>query len=135
MPYDESDAEDVEVEIVSEFTPGGHEHDEPDWKRLFAILVVLGILTVITSIGVLQLFNWQARAVEEETTSEVSQALIDYEAQMQQVTTGYAAIDRAAGKYRVPVDQAARLVLQDPARLKAGPPPPDFKHPDDEAAN
>lgn len=106
---------------------GGHEIDRMPNTRLFNLLFGLSGLTLLSGIGVVQLFNLQVEAIENQRASVGSFRRNEYEAEMAAVRTGsgtvkVAELDDAATintRNYMPVAAARKAVLDDPNRLKA----------------
>ena len=108
----------------------GHGHkaniaNEPDsipTGPLVAWSVALLVVVVISSIGLRQI-NLRGTLDEMRAkSSAVSPGLTQREAGERQLTE-YAAVDVKAGRYRIPVDEAMRMIVADPKLLKAIPDP------------
>ncbi|TNF37489.1 MAG: hypothetical protein EP329_03030 [Deltaproteobacteria bacterium] len=127
----------AELNIVSEYTDGGHEIDRPPAITLFGFLVAMGVIIVISAIFVFQLFasqsdDEQAKLGSEPIAKQVAQAERDA-----MFKTTYGIVTDAEGQqtgYRMPIDVAKKLVLEQPARFAPAPPPIGWVHPDDAVA-
>ena len=108
---------------------GGHEIDSMPNRRLFNLLFGLSALTLLCCIGLIQVFNSQAAKIAEERAQEGSFLLRDYQQEMDEVGGSYAPAE--GGKFRIPHEKAKQLVVSDPSRLQAFPPPEGWVHPDD----
>jgi hypothetical protein len=120
---------------------GGHEIDRMPNARLFNLLFGLSALTLVAGIGVVQLFNIQVEALEDSRAQQGSFRLAGYIEEMQQTKTGSGKFevseldDKATvnTRYYMPLANARKAVLDDPARLKAFGKYPGWKSADDQA--
>jgi hypothetical protein len=104
---------------------GAHEIDKMPYARLFNLLVGLSVLTLLSCIGVIQIFNLQVRQITEEYALEGQKAsmLTDYRADAAQVGGGYGRFEfelegKAEERFFVPVQAAKKQVLDDPKLLQ-----------------
>jgi len=123
---------DGDIELVSQWTDGGHEVDAPMARGLFIVTSILIILTIASGIGVSQLFQANSRTMIEDNAAKPYAGLVSYKEEMTAATSTYSQDEKDKTKYRVPVTRAIELLSKSPARLRAASPPPDFVHPDDE---
>lgn len=68
---------------------GGHEIDKMPNGRLFNLLGGLSALTLLSCIGVVQLFNLQVRGIEDERNSRVSYRLTEYREEQAKLRDSY----------------------------------------------
>ncbi len=131
------------VDVMEHHAPGlahggvaaGHELDTPPNRRLFNLLVGLSIAIMGACIALVQMFNRQAETIEEGRF-DTQVVLGEHRKQMEQLATSYGPADNAdKGKvyHRMPLAKAKELVLEDPTKLEAAPPPAGWIHPDDVA--
>lgn len=120
---------------------GGHEIDAPPTRELFNIVWGLGLLTLLSLVTCVQLFNNQAREIGADRGKEGSYVLADYRKDAETRTRGSGqdsvtdATGKVVGKYNyIPLASARELVLGKPEKLGAFAPPPGWIHPDDVAA-
>ena len=107
----------------------GHEIDAMPSGRLMNLLVTFTVITVMASIGVIQVFFGQREGIIMERAKQGSYLYKRYADEMKEIAEG--AGPTADGKFFVSHDKARELVLADPNRLKAAAPPPGWIHPDD----
>lgn len=135
--HDKQSDDAVERPIVSEFTDGGHEIDRPPAMTLFGFLAAMGVIIVVSAIGVYQLFVSQSdKEASELATRPVTQR-VEQEVRDDMYMTTYGVITDEEGAvtgYRMPIEKARQLVLEQPARFAPAPPPAGWTHPDDAAA-
>ncbi|MFO0748811.1 MAG: hypothetical protein U1F43_24570 [Myxococcota bacterium] len=119
--------------LVASFTDGGHEIDHTPNRNLFGFLIVLSVLLVLTAAGVYQLFVSKADADIEKAANQPSKQLVAQAARDADFHEHWGKVTREGQVvgYRMPIPEAARLVLANPARFAAAPPPADWVHPDD----
>jgi len=115
--------------------PGGHEVDQMPNGRLFKLLVGLSALTLVASIGVIQLFNLQVRGIEDERDAKPAVRLGEYRTKQAEFRKNFGrvlfldddgiALD-AGGKgphesvlLRMPMDDAKAAVLKDSKKFAA----------------
>jgi hypothetical protein len=104
---------------------GGHEIDKLPSVRLFNLLFGLSFLTLLASIGVVQLFNLQVEDIQDSRASVGSYRLDEYTQQVQQLLSGYGQVtvteDGGAEtpRYHIPVDEARKKLLENPELLGA----------------
>lgn len=124
--------------------PGGHEIDKMPNARLFNLLIGLSLLTLLSAIGVIQLFNQQMRVITEERDSKVSFRLQSYNDEMSKLATTWGRVhftENEAGEdgkdkqiktrvVRMPLADAKKQVLDDPKSMKAAPRYKGWKNPD-----
>ena len=124
--------------------PGGHEIDKMPNARLFNLLIGLSLLTLLSAIGVIQLFNQQVRVIKEERDSKVSFRLKAYHDEMSKLTTTWGRVrftETEAGadgkdvqiqtrRVRMPLADAKKKVLDDAKAMKALPRYPGWMNPD-----
>jgi hypothetical protein len=120
---------------------GGHEIDTPPTRELFNIVWGLGLLTLLSLITCVQLFNDQAKDIASERGKSGSDLLADYRKDMETRTRGAGedTITDASGKIvarynYIPLASARDLILAKPEKLGAFAPPPGWIHPDDVAS-
>jgi hypothetical protein len=120
---------------------GGHEIDAPPTRELFNIVWGLGLLTLLSLVTCVQLFNNQAREIGADRGKEGSYVLADYRKDAETRTRGSGqdtitdATGKVVGKYNyIPLASARELILGKPEKLGAFAPPPGWIHPDDVAA-
>ncbi|RMG98028.1 MAG: hypothetical protein D6705_07105 [Deltaproteobacteria bacterium] len=109
---------------------GGHELDVMPNRRLFNLLTSLSALTLIACIGLVAFFYRQAETLFVERAKEGSFLLRQYQEEMREVAEGYGPTGDGS-HFFVPHEKAKELVLSDPSRFRAAPPPPGWIHPDD----
>lgn len=120
---------------------GGHEIDRMPNARLFRLLFGLSGLTLLASIGVIQLFNIQVDALEQSRAQQGSFRLAAYTEEMTKAKTSAGEVkvseldDKATvnTRYFVPLASAKKQVLDDPKRLVAFGLYPGWKTSDDQA--
>jgi hypothetical protein len=120
---------------------GGHEIDAPPTRELFNIVWGLGLLTLLSLVTCVQLFNNQAREIGADRGKEGSYVLADYRKDAETRTRGSGqdsvtdATGKVVAKYNyIPLASARELILGKPEKLGAFAPPPGWIHPDDVAA-
>lgn len=119
----------------------GHEIDRMPNGRLFNLLFGLSGLTLLSAIGVIQLFNIQVDALEQSRAQQGSFRLAAYTDEMNKAKTSSGEIkineldDRATvnTRYFVPLATARKQVLDDPKKLAAFGQYPGWKTSDDQA--
>lgn len=120
---------------------GGHEIDRMPNARLFNLLFGLSGLTLLSAIGVIQLFNIQVDALEESRAEQGSFRLASYVEEMQAIKNGSGKVtvneldDKATvnTRYFMPLANAKKAVLDDPNKLKAFGAYPGWKTSDEQA--
>lgn len=95
---------------------GGHEIDNTPNGRLFGYLVAAGVVTLVSSLGVVQMFHAQHDAIRAERAKGTPFIRAEYEAQV---------APRLAG-----VEGSLSEVAAKPALLGSGPRPADYQDPD-----
>jgi hypothetical protein len=115
---------------------GGHEIDKMPYGRLFNLLVGLSALTLLACIGVIQMFNIQARSIAEEHDSlenkENYSSYRDYREESAAIAAGYGVFEFEVSvpgqdelveetRYYVPLTAAKKAVIDD-AKLLDGTP-------------
>lgn len=119
----------------------GHEIDRMPNARLFNLLFGLSGLTLLSAIGVIQLFNIQVDALEQSRAQQGSFRLAAYTEEMNKAKTSSGEIkineldDKATvnTRYFVPLATARKQVLDDPKKLSAFGQYPGWKTSDDQA--
>jgi hypothetical protein len=103
---------------------GAHEIDKMPYARLFNLLVGLSALTLLSCIGVIQIFNLQVRQIVEDYAAEGQKdsALTDYRGEAAQVAAGYGRFEfelegKTEERFYVPLTAAKKQVLEDPKLL------------------
>jgi len=109
---------------------GGHELDVMPNRRLFNLLTSLTALTLMACIGLVAFFYRQADTLRVERAQEGSFLAKQYREEVREVAEGYGPTGDGQ-HFFVPHEKAKELVLSDPSRFKAAPPPPGWIHPDD----
>ena len=106
---------------------GAHEIDKMPYARLFNLLVGLSALTLLSCIGVIQIFNLQVREIIDEYAAEGEKdsALTEYRTQSGQVAAGYGRYDfelegKTEQRFYVPMATARKQVLEDAKLLDGG---------------
>jgi hypothetical protein len=119
--------------LVANYTSGGHEVDYTPNRNLMAFLLIMLVLMIASAVGVYQLFVSHTEAQLSEAASAPATQLLEQRERERDIATSYGQVEREGQivSYRVPYAEAKRMVLGDPARFEAAPPPPDWKHPDD----
>lgn len=124
-----------QAKLVSQYTSGGHEIDHTPNKNLFGFLAALVVILLLTAAGVFQLFVSHADGDLERAANKPSAEMLAMHKRDSEIADHWGKVSRE-GKvvgYRMPVPEAARLVVANPARFAAAPPPADWVHPDDAA--
>jgi hypothetical protein len=106
---------------------GGHEVDKMPNARLFNLLFGLSFLVLLSSIGVIQLFNMQVKGIEQSRAQQVSFRLLEYRDEMSKVLGSHGSItvldeggvERPA--HHMPIAEARRRVLENPELLGGAP--------------
>jgi hypothetical protein len=106
---------------------GGHEVDKLPNARLFNLLFGLSFLVLLSSIGVIQLFNMQVKGIEQSRAKQVSFRLLEYRDEMSKLQGSHGSItvldeggvERPA--HHMPVAEARRRVLENPELLGGAP--------------
>jgi hypothetical protein len=106
---------------------GGHEIDKLPNARLFNLLFGLSALVLLSSIGVVQLFNLQVRSIEEKRAQQISFRLQEYrdatstllESHGTVTVVDEGGVERVA--HHMPVADVRRGVLENPELLGAAP--------------
>jgi hypothetical protein len=119
----------------------GHEIDRMPNARLFNLLFGLSGLTLLSAIGVIQLFNIQVDALEQSRAQQGSFRLAAYTDEMNKAKTSAGEIkineldDKATvnTRYFVPLANARKQMLDDPKKLAAFGQYPGWKTSDDQA--
>lgn len=121
------------LRLTSGFTPGGHEVDATPNRNLIAFLAVMGVLIVLASIGVYELFVAHTGEQLSEAASVPAPVLVEQNARDKEFATtwGKVVVDGKDAGWRMPFAEAKRLVLADPARFAPAPAPAGWMHPDD----
>ncbi|MEX1367277.1 MAG: hypothetical protein AB1Z98_29390 [Nannocystaceae bacterium] len=128
---------------------GAHEVDKMPSGRLFNLLFGLSALTLVACIGVVQLFNRQVDSIEGARHKKVSFQLSEYRQEMDGLTDQWGVVlfkdDDGVAKgeggkgphedrrYFMPLEEAKKRVLEEPAKLKAQRPYRGWKNPDPNA--
>ena len=120
---------------------GGHEIDRMPNARLFNLLFGLSALTLLSCIGVIQLFNMQVDALEHTRADQGSFRIHEYTDEMNKQKSGWGKVEikelddknTTNVRYYMPVASAKKAVLDDPNLLKAMAPPQGWKTADDRA--
>ncbi len=110
----------------------GHEVDAIPAGRLINLLVFFASIAVLSCIVLIQVFNGQRDGIGAQRAKAGSYRYKRYTDEMNEVVEG--AGPTADGKFFVSHGKAKELVLADPSRLRAAPPPAGWVHPDDVAA-
>ena len=106
---------------------GGHEIDKLPNARLFNLLFGLSALVLVSSIGVVQLFNMQVAGIEKARAKQISFRLQEYRDEMNRVQSswGQATVLEENGQqtvlHHMPLAEARQRVLQKPELLGAAP--------------
>jgi hypothetical protein len=115
----------------------GHEVDNMPSGRLFNLLFGLSALTLLASIGVVQLFYQQVDAIRDGRDAKLSFQLAEYRAEMEELKGGRVvemtdddeipATEGGRGpvdarRNQMPLTEARKRVLEQPQLLKAGRP-------------
>ncbi len=121
------------LRLVSAYTDGGHEIDSTPNTNLFVFLGVMIVLMVGASIGVYQLF---VAHTDNQLSQVASVQAVDLREKIERdlttlTTWGKYERDGKLVSYRMPIDEAKKRVLANPALFVPAPPPPDWVHPDD----
>jgi len=122
--------------LVSNFTPGGHEIDDPPSKALFGWLGITLVFLVLSSFGVYQLFVSDAATHARHAAKNPPIELVNQAARDAERYTTYGIVRDVEGKaigFRMPIREARSLVLAEPTRFTAAAPPEGWVHPDDPA--
>lgn len=123
---------DFEPKLVDRWSSGGHEIDAPIARPLFILTGVMLVLTVLSGIGVSQLFQANSADMIEAGASQPYDVLVKHRETMGATLSNYSQDATDKKRFRVPVTQAIDTLAKQPGRLRAAPAPPDFIHPDDE---
>jgi hypothetical protein len=106
---------------------GAHEIDKLPNARLFNLLFGLSALVLVSSIGVIQLFNMQVAGIERSRAKQVSFRLQEYRDEVGRVqgNWGTATVLEESGEetavHHMPLAEARRRVLDKPELLGAAP--------------
>lgn len=118
---------------------GGHEMDSPPTRQLFNIVWGLGIITLLSIVTCVQLFNKQRDAMIADSLDAPSYRLADYQTKQNGLKTSNGTAELNDGgkvviQEYVPLEVAKKKILTTPSLLQAPPPPPGWIHPDDIAS-
>jgi hypothetical protein len=119
--------------LAANYSEGGHEIDLPPNRNLFAFLLVMAVLMVLSAIGVYQLFVTHTEGQLSDAASVPASQLEAQKARDHDFATTYGKVE-VEGKlvaYRVPFAEARRMVLANAAKLAPAPRPEGWIHPDD----
>jgi len=121
------------LRLVSAYTDGGHEIDSTPNKNLFAFLGVMIVLMIGASIGVYQLF---VAHTDNQSSQVANVQALDLREKVERdltllTTWGRYERDGKLVSYRMPIEEAKKRVLSNPALFAPAAPPPDWVHPDD----
>lgn len=121
------------LRLTAGYTDKGHEVDFTPDRNLFGMLGALSIVLILTAIGVWQLFIGTADGMAFQAANSGSPRLAAQNAKEAAIlnTFGKATPEEGVNTIRVPVANAARLVLDDKARFAPAAPPVGWTHPDD----
>ncbi len=118
--------------LVSKYTDGGHEIDEPNGNTLFLFLAILAGVVVLSALGIYQLFSAEAEKQMAQANARPAVQLIDSRTADEQLLAKYGKLSIDGQElYRMPIVEARSRVLNNGNWLKAFPAPKDWKHPDD----
>jgi hypothetical protein len=119
---------------------GGHEIDKMPNARLFNLLFGLSGLTLLACIGVIQLFNLQVDAIEQNRAEAGSFRIESYREEMRKQIEGWGKLEvkepddnSVSTRYYMPIAQAKKKVLDEPKLLEAAPKYPGWKTSDEQA--
>jgi hypothetical protein len=118
---------------------GAHEVDKMPSSRLFNLLFGLSGLTLLASIGVVQLFYRQVDSIRDTRDSKMSFQLAEYRKEMDELANGWSVVEMTdddevpadkggkgvheARRYQMPLAEARKRVLEQPQQyLKASRP-------------
>lgn len=88
--------------------------DSLDYKKLFGLFFAGIFLTVVLIIIAVNLFNYYAfKQSQNAAESAVFYELQDIKNRDHEILTTFGVVDAETGTYRVPVDSAVTLVLED----------------------
>lgn len=118
---------------------GGHEMDSPPTRQLFNIVWGLGIITLLSIVTCVQLFNKQRDAMIADSLDAPSYKLADYRTKQNGLKTSNGTAELNDGgkvvvQEYVPLEVAKKKILTTPSLLQAPPPPAGWIHPDDIAS-
>ena len=118
---------------------GGHEMDAPPTRQLFNIVWGLGIITFLSIVTCVQLFNKQRDAMLSESLEVPSYRLAEYRKSQDALRTSNGTYElndngKVVVQEYVPLEVAKKKILASPDLLKAPPPPAGWIHPDDIAS-
>lgn len=122
--------------LVANYSAGGHEIDATPNRNLMGFLGVMVVLMVLAAAGVYQLFVAHTGDQLTDAANVASPQLVEEAKRDKRFATTWGKVE-VEGKvvaYRMPFADAKRLVLSQPERFKAAPPPnAEWVHPDDAA--
>lgn len=120
------------LRLASNFTDGGHEIDATPNRNLFAFLGVMVVLMIGASILVYQLF---VSHTGDQLSAAANTQALDLKAKIERDTTRLTTWGKeekdGVVTYRMPVAEAKRRLLENPALFAPGAAPEGWVHPDD----
>jgi hypothetical protein len=120
------------LRLASNFTDGGHEIDVTPNRNLFAFLGVMTVLMIASAVFIYQLFVGHTG---DQLSAAANVRALDLQAKIERdtaalTTWGKTEKDGVVG-YRMPVAEAKKRILENPALFAPAAPPADWTHPDD----
>jgi hypothetical protein len=95
------------------------ERDAPPTGRILAQLALLGALVVAALLGLYQVFVLLSSAeIESKDLSRPSPELAELRARDRGRLSDWGVVDADAGVYRVPIEQAMRMLVANPSLLE-----------------
>ena len=117
------DNEEFDRQLVTKYTPGGHEYDPPMAKGLMIFTGALAVLVVLCGIGILQMFKAEKNAMLMEQAARIPKDLSKKRGQnAAELTIARPAPGR--NTITVTVDEAKSDLVANPSKLKAFVNPP-----------
>lgn len=101
-------------EEVQESIRYGVSHDELDYKKLFAFFFIGIFIALVLVIASIVLFRYSAFQKSQEAAINAQfYELDELQASDRQILTTFDVIDESVGTFRIPVDSAITLILDD----------------------
>ncbi len=120
------------LRIVSNYTDGGHEIDSTPNRNLFAFLGVMVLLLVVTALGVYQLFVAHSENDLRSAANIPAGQLESARAHAHDLASTWGKVVKdGQTTYRMPYNEAKKLVLSNPDAFRPAAPPPGWQHPND----
>ena len=97
---------------------GGYEKKDVDVKKLFLVAVIPALTVLLSILVVHYYFSFTQIQEEEAKSAEVDSRWTEMKALSTEQLSSYGVVDASKQRFRIPVDRAKQIILNDSLRSR-----------------